>query len=48
MTNVNFETVCLRLLIKGLTVPVRLWMLSIAYYYVLSLQFFSLYLVFGL
>ena len=48
MTNVNFETVCFRLLIKGLIVLVRLWMLSIAYYYGLSLQFFSLYLVFGL
>ena len=32
-TNVDSETVCLRLLIKGLIVPIRLCILSIAYYY---------------
>ena len=31
MTNVDSETVCLRLLIKGLIVPIRLCTLSIAY-----------------
>ena len=31
-TNVDSETVCLRLLIKGLIVPIRLSILSIAYY----------------
>ena len=30
--NADSETVCLRLLIKGLIVPIRLWMLSIGYY----------------
>ena len=32
--NVNFETVCLRLLIKGLIVLKRLWILFIAYHQV--------------
>ena len=31
-TIVNFKTVCLRLLIKGLIVLIRLWTLSIAYH----------------
>ena len=31
-TMIDFETVCLRLSIKGLIVPVRLWILSRAYY----------------
>ena len=31
-TNVDSETVCLRLLIKGLVVPIRLWIMSIVYY----------------
>ena len=31
-TNVDSETVCLRLLIIGLIVPIRLCILSIAYY----------------
>ena len=30
--NVDSETVCLRLLIKGLIVPIRLCILSIAYF----------------
>ena len=30
-TNVDSQTVCLRLLIKGLIVPIGLWKLSIAY-----------------
>ena len=31
-TNGDSETACLRLLIKGLIVPIRLWILSIACY----------------
>ena len=31
-TKVDSETVCLRLLIKGLVVPIRLYVLSKAYY----------------
>ena len=31
-TIVDSETVCLLLLIKGLIVPIRLWILSIAYH----------------
>ena len=32
--NVDSETVCLRLLIKGLIVPIRLCILSIAYFFI--------------
>ena len=32
-TKVDSETICLRLLIKDLIVPLRLWIRSIAYHY---------------
>ena len=35
MTNVDSETVCLRLLIKGLIVPIRLCILSILIFFLL-------------